>query len=113
MPSLILVMIAGAAAFAFWNASRAAVERAEVLGKNACLAAKVQWLDYSVQASKLRLYRKKNGWLGIERVFRFEYSYDGIDRHRGYLTLRGDHLVSFNGPVDMLSAIPGASPDTD
>ena len=33
MPSLILLMIAGAAVVAWWNASRAAAERAEVLGR--------------------------------------------------------------------------------
>ncbi|MBP9645726.1 MAG: DUF3301 domain-containing protein, partial [Pseudoxanthomonas sp.] len=45
MPSLILLMIAGAAVVAWWNASRAAAERAEVLGRDACAAAEVQWLD--------------------------------------------------------------------
>lgn len=98
MPSLILLMIAGAAAFAFWNASRAAAERAEVLGRNACRAADVQWLDQSVHAVRLRLCRLPNGWLGFERTFRFDYSHDGIDRHSGRLVLRGEELVAFTGP---------------
>ncbi len=105
MPSLILLMIAGAAAFAFWNASRAAAERAEVLGRNACQAADVQWLDQSVHAIGLRLCRMPNGWLGFERTFRFDYSHDGIDRHSGRLVLRGEQLVSFSGPA-MASVTP-------
>jgi len=98
MPSLILLMIAGAFAYAFWNSSRAAAERAIELGRNACRAADVQWLDQAVHASGIRVCRKDNGWLGWERTYRFEYSYDGIDRHTGRMVLRGDELVAFFGP---------------
>ncbi len=98
MPSLILLMIAGAAAYAFWNSSRAAAERAGELGRNACRAADVQWLDQSVHATGLRVCRLPSGWLGFERTFRFDYSYDGIDRHSGRMVLRGDQLLSFVGP---------------
>lgn len=99
MPTLIILMIAGAAVFAFWSSGRAAAERAEVLGRNACRAAGVQWLDQSVHAIGLRLCRQDNGWLGLERTFRFDYSIEGDDRHVGRLVLRGDRLVAFSGPV--------------
>lgn len=85
--------------FAFWNASRAAAERAEALGRDACRVAGVQWLDHSVHATGLRVCRKENGWLGFERTFRFDYSHDGEDRHAGRLVLRGERLVSFTGPA--------------
>jgi hypothetical protein len=99
MPSLILWMIAGAAVFAYWNAARAAAEHAKQLGRNACSAAQVIWLDESVHASGIRLRRGEDGRLGFERSFRFEYSYDGVDRHVGRMVLRGQKLVSFIGPV--------------
>lgn len=99
MPSLILWMIAGAAVFAYWNAARAAAEHAKQLGRNACSAAQVIWLDESVHASGIRLRRGEDGRLGFERSFRFEYSYDGVDRHTGRMVLRGEKLVSFIGPV--------------
>ena len=102
---LILLMIAGAAIFGYWNAARAAAERAGVLGRNACKAAGVIWLDQSVHASGLRLRRGEDGWLGFERSFRFEYSHDGIDRHVGRLVLRKGQLVSFVGPV-----VPSVTP---
>lgn len=98
-PVLILLMIAGAAAFAYWNAARAAAEQAEKLGRNACTAAGVIWLDQTVHASGLRLRRNDDGKLGFERSFRFEYSHDGLDRHTGKLVLHGERLVSFLGPV--------------
>jgi hypothetical protein len=98
MPSLILLMIAGAIAFGLWNSARAAAERAESLGRDACTAANVQLLDHSVQASGVRLYRRDDGWLGLERSFRFDYSHDGIERHVGRMVLRQGRLVSFSGP---------------
>ncbi|NZA26287.1 DUF3301 domain-containing protein [Luteimonas sp. SJ-92] len=99
MFDLVLVMIAGAAAFAFWSAARGAAERAERIGRQACRAAGVQWLDQTVHAAGLRLRRGDDGRLGFERSFRFEYSEDGTERHVGRLVLHGDTLVSFSGPV--------------
>jgi hypothetical protein len=99
MPTLLILMIAAAMAFAFWSAGRAAAERAEAVGRDACQAAGVQWLDQSVHAIGIRMCRHDNGWLGWERTFRFDYSIDGQDRHVGRLVLRGDRLVAFSGPV--------------
>ncbi len=99
MPSSIILMIVGAAVFAYWNAARAAAEHAKQLGRNACSAAEVLWLDESVHASGIRVRRGEDGRPGFERNFRFEYSYDGVDRHVGRMVLRGDRLVSFVGPI--------------
>ncbi|MGO4550511.1 DUF3301 domain-containing protein [Lysobacter sp. 2RAF19] len=105
MGSLLVVMIVAGLAFAYWSAGRAAAERAEALGRDACSAAGVQWLDQSVHAAGLRLQRGEDGWLGFERTFRFEYSYDGSDRHIGRLVLRKGRLVSFAGPVRAANVI--------
>lgn len=99
MPTAIVLMLLGALGYAWWNASRAAAEQAERLGRQACQAAGVQWLDQTVHVTDLRLCRHDNGWLGLERTFRFDYSLNGDDRHSGRLTLRGDRLVTFSGPV--------------
>jgi hypothetical protein len=95
----ILLLIAAIAVFAYWNAARAAAERATQLGRNACEATGVIWLDQSVHADGIRLRRNDDGKLGFERTFRFEYSHGGDDRHTGRLVLRGDRLVSVIGPV--------------
>lgn len=99
MPNLLVLMICIATAVAVWSAARAAAERAEVVGRDACRAAGVQWLDQTVHADGLRLRRGENGRLGLERSFRFEYSEDGSDRHVGRLVLRGGQLIAFSGPV--------------
>ncbi len=99
MPTLLLTMICLAAGFAYWSAARAAAERADQLGRDACEAADVQWLDQTVHANGLRLRRGADGRLRFERSFRFEYSQDGRDRHVGRLVLSGGRLVSFSGPL--------------
>lgn len=105
MPSLIVVMVLSACVFAFWNAGRAAVERARTLGHDACRAAGVQWLDDSVHVIGLRPCRNGSGRLGWERTFRFDYSTDGTDRHQGRIVLRGDRLVAFSGPPTAAPAV--------
>jgi hypothetical protein len=104
MPWLIVVMIVGAAAFAWWNAARAAAEVAKQLGRGACSAALVMTLDESVHAAGLRLRRNQDGRLGFERSFRFEYSHDGVDRQVGRMILRDGRLVAFTGPVRATAA---------
>lgn len=108
MGMLILVMILAAFGLAFWNAGRAAAERARDLGRDACRAAHVQWLDDSVHVIGIRPCRLERGTLGWERTFRFDYSHDGVDRHQGRLVLRGDRLVAFTGPATPAPAVfPG------
>jgi uncharacterized protein DUF3301 len=99
MPTLLILMILLAVGSAYWSTARAAAERADQVGRDACQAAGVQWLDETVHASGLRLSRGEDGRLGFERYFRFEYSEDGQDRHIGRLVLRGNRLVAFSGPV--------------
>jgi hypothetical protein len=99
MPELLILLIAVVFGWACWSSARAAAERAEEAGRDACHAAGVQWLDQTVHANGLRLRRTEDGRLGFERSFRFEYSEDGQDRHVGRLVLRGDRLVAFSGPV--------------
>ena len=99
MPTLLVLMICAAIGVAWWSAARGAAERAGELGREACDAAGVQWLDQTVHASGLRLRRGEDGRLGVERSFRFEYSDDGRDRHVGRLVLRGGRLVGFVGPI--------------
>src|SRR6478672_6422793 len=105
MPTLLLLMIVGGLAFAYWSAARAAAERADQVGRDACRAAAVQWLDDTVHASGIRMRRGEDGRMGFERSFRFEYSEDGRDRHIGRLVLRGERLVAFSGPARAASIV--------
>ena len=99
MPTLLILMVCVCLAVWWWSAARGAAERARLLGRRACETAGVQWLDQSVHASGLRLRRRDDGWLGLERSFHFEYSEDGQDRHIGRVVLLGGKLVGFSGPT--------------
>jgi len=105
MSTLLILMSVFAAAFFWWSSARAAAERAEQVGRNACEAAGVQWLDQTVHADGVRLRRDHHGRLGIERSFRFEYSFDGSARSVGRLVLHGGELVSFSGPERATSVV--------
>src|SRR3546814_11113074 len=105
---MLILMIVGAIAAALGSSARAAAERAEVLGRNACRAANVQLLDQTVHATGVRLHRGAAGRLGFERSFRFEYSSGGDDRNVGRLALPGADPVYFSGPAQ--SAPGGPSP---
>ena len=105
MPTLLILMLLFAAGFFYWSSARGAAERAETVGRNACRAAGVQWLDQTVHADGLRLRRGHDGRLGFERSFRFEYSVDGSDRYAGRMVLRGGELVSFSGPAQAASVV--------
>lgn len=112
MPTLLILMLVGAAAFFLFTAARAAAERAAAIGRDACAAAGVQWLDQSVHATGMRLRRREDGWLGIERSFRFDYSDDGHDRHSGRVVLLGERLVSFSGPSRAAQAVVRSFPSS-
>ena len=103
-------MAVGVAAFFIFTSARAAAERAAEIGRDACQAAGVQWLDQSVHATGMRLRRHDNGWLGVERSFRFEYSEDGQDRHIGRVVLLGEKLVGFSGPSRAAQAVVRSLP---
>ena len=107
---MLILMIVGVAAFFTFTAARAAAERAAEIGRDACGAAGVQWLDQSVHATGIRLRRRDDGWLGLERSFRFEYSEDGQDRHIGRVVLLGDRLVGFSGPSRAAQAVVRSFP---
>jgi hypothetical protein len=110
MPTLLILMAVGVTAFFMFTAARAAAERAAEIGRDACQAAGVQWLDQSVHATGMRLRRRDTGWLSIERSFRFEYSEDGQDRHVGRVVLLGEKLVGFSGPSRAAQAVVRSFP---
>ncbi len=99
MTGLLFAMLGFALAAFLWSNARAASETAHRLGRQACEAAGVQWLDHSVHLVRLRLRRGTDGRLGIERHYRFDYSRHGEDRHSGRIVLFGTRLVELIGPL--------------
>ncbi|MEQ8802715.1 DUF3301 domain-containing protein [Haliea sp.] len=51
-----------------------------------------QLLDQTVQISRVSLSRDERGSWHIWRQYRFEYSYDGLERHEGFVIMLGKRL---------------------
>lgn len=92
MLTAIIVLALFGAVVLTWSNVRAAAEIATWHGRKACEASGVQWLDHTVMLEHLRLRRAPDGWIRALRRYRFDFSTDGHDRHRGHLELLGDRL---------------------
>lgn len=53
-----------------------------------------QWLDQSVHIRRLSMSRDDSGRWRIWRQYRFDYSYDGVERRQGIVIMLGKELQS-------------------
>jgi hypothetical protein len=53
-----------------------------------------QFLDQSVHLQRLSLSRDGSGRWRVWRQYRFDYSYDGVERRQGQVTMLAKHLQS-------------------
>ncbi len=83
----------------FWLDSLRAREIAIAICQAACSQRQLQFLDQAVALRRLGLSWQSQG-LRIRRVFRFDFSEEGVGRQSGYLVLRGLDLeeLSFGLP---------------
>jgi hypothetical protein len=86
----------------FWLDSLRAREIALGICKAACEARGLQLLDQAVALRRLGLSWRGDG-IRIRRVYRFDYSEEGVGRNNGYLVLRGIDLddLSFGLPAQV------------
>ena len=89
-----LVLVAGAAGGWFWYDSLRARERAVGLGREACERDRLQFLDETVLCTRTRPARGADGRVRLRRMYRFEFSDDGVNRRTGHLVLLGAELES-------------------
>ena len=87
-----LVLVAGAAGGWFWYDSLRARERAVGLGREACERDRLQFLDETVLCTRTRPARGADGRVRLRRMYRFEFSDDGVNRRTGHLVLLGADL---------------------
>ena len=60
---------------------------------HACQQIQAQFLDQTASLSKIRLIRNKNGRMGIERVFSFDFSRDRENRSKGFVEIVGHQVT--------------------
>jgi len=89
-----LVLAGASVAGWFWYDSMRARERAVQLGREACERDGLQFLDETVLCTRTRPARDADGRVKLRRVYRFEFSDDGMNRRAGSLVLLGAQVES-------------------
>lgn len=89
----------------FWLDSLRAREIATEICKAACARRELQFLDQTVALRRLGLAWKAEG-LRMRRVYRFDFSEEGVGRRSGHLVMRGMTLedLSFGLPTQIRDA---------
>ena len=88
MQGLTLLIIA-ILVFWIWYSGVRAMETALTIARDACHEAGVQFLDGSVYLKKIWPTRLNNGWVGMLRFYRFDYTDTGHERLSGMVVLAG------------------------
>ena len=88
---VLLVFVFGALSVFFLEAVRVR-ELAIQAVKRASEADDFQLLDQTVHAQKLSLSRNDSGRWCIWRQYRFDYSFDGVERRQGHVIMLGKKL---------------------
>jgi hypothetical protein len=104
--TLVVLLFIAAAVFA-WSATRAAAEAARHHGRRVCERAGVQLLDQTVALHRIGLRRDGNGRLRLLSHYSFDYSPDGVNRHRGSMALLGSELQWISDPAQPPPGTPG------
>jgi hypothetical protein len=89
----------------FWLDSLRAREIATEICKTACSRRELQFLDQTVALKRLGLAWRSEG-VRIRRVYRFDFSEEGVGRRSGYLVMRGLVVedLSFGLPTQIQDA---------
>lgn len=93
-PALFLALLVLAALVWFWSDTLSARERVLLACSATCMREGVQFLDQTVALVHFRLTRQPNGQLAFKRLYRFEFSTDGADRHAGEAVIHGSTVLS-------------------
>jgi len=78
----------------FWWDSGGTREIALRVAKKACEELGVQLLDDTVSVRKIRLKRTNAGPMGLARIYGFEFTATGAERHIGYVAMLGKRIIN-------------------
>jgi hypothetical protein len=91
----------------FWFDGLKVRETAITVARAACARRGVQFLDETVALRSLRTARNGQGQLVWRRIYGFEYSLSGVDRHQGTIVLHGNtaHAVEIYVPMGVADPV--------
>jgi hypothetical protein len=91
LTDILALALVAAAGWLVWDSLKAR-ELANAAMRDACHHAGQLFLDDTVALESIRPVRGGDGSVRLRRVFSFEYSDTGHDRHKGRLTMLGDAI---------------------
>jgi hypothetical protein len=96
---ILAVALVVTAGWLVWDGLKAR-ETAYAAMRAACRRAGFLFLDDTVALASIRPVRDAAGRVQLRRIFRFEYSDTGHDRHKGSLTMVGEEIAAVDlGPT--------------
>lgn len=93
LSEIIAVLVFGVACLYFLGSIRVREIAVQAVGR-ASRQDDFQLLDQAVHIRRLSLSRDGNGRWKVWRQYRFDYSYDGVERRQGFVTMLGKQLQS-------------------
>ncbi|OGT89055.1 MAG: hypothetical protein A2286_06750 [Gammaproteobacteria bacterium RIFOXYA12_FULL_61_12] len=94
----------------FWFDNARAKEKASMLGLNICRHHNLQFLEDTAVLRSTRLLRIPGG-IGVRREFDFEYTEEGVSRHKGSIILIGIRIHRFSLEEGHLPLPESTQPD--
>lgn len=99
MASTLIPLLLVLAFVLFWLDGARARELATAVVDELCQRRGLQLLDQTVSLARIGLTRTDAG-LRIKRLFRFDYSLEGVGRQQGHVLLHGAQVVLVDLPED-------------
>lgn len=94
MSNLLLLLLAGAVLM-FWLDGARTREFATILVQRYCRNRNLQFLDGTVALTRMGI-RWTNAGLRVRRMYRFDFSLEGVGRRSGYILMLGTRLESID-----------------
>ena len=96
MESFLYLLVLIAVLALFWQSAMRARDAANAAALEACRERHVQLLDGTVAFRQWKLQRGRDGRMGLQRTYVFDYSEDGESRRQGFVIVAG-RRVEFVG----------------
>ena len=111
MPTLFTLLLFALAVW-FWLDSARAREIATGICKTGCRQRGLQFLDQTVALRRVTLGRTPRG-VRLRRLFRFDFSEEGVGRRSGHISLIGISLEDFSLGLPTEPAPQDSGPDSN
>ena len=106
-PVLLLLLVAW-----IWLTGARAREFATLLARRHCMQRNLQFLDETVALARMGI-RWTDAGIRMRRMYRFEFSLEGVGRRTAYVLTIGNQLETIDDGLDVQEPQPDAADNSD